>query len=54
MDNLLLKYMGKGQCGILHGRPGALHIRLQAPAEWRIPEICKLKNVSETEAMEMI
>lgn len=42
--------VGRGGVGVLHGMPGVLNIRLQAPIEWRIPEICKLRNVSEHEA----
>jgi cytidylate kinase len=46
--------VGRGSAAILQGRPWTLHIRLQAPVEWRIPEICKLKNVNEDEAAKMI
>ena len=46
--------VGRGSAAILHGHAGTLHIRLQAPADWRIQEICKLKNVTEPEAVRMM
>lgn len=45
--------VGRGSVGVLHNRPNTLHIRLQAPLEWRIPEICKLRNVGESEARKL-
>ncbi len=44
---------GRGSVGVLHHFPNTLHVRLQAPVEWRIPEICKLRNVSEREALKL-
>ena len=46
--------VGRGSAAILRGRPGTLHVRLQAPVEWRIPVICKLRNVNESEAAKMM
>ena len=41
---------GRGGVGVLHGCPNAIHIRLQAPIEWRIREVCNLREISESEA----
>ena len=46
--------VGRGSAAILQNRPYTLHIRLQAPVEWRIPEICKLKNITADQAVKMI
>lgn len=45
--------VGRGGVGVLQGCTNAIHIRLQAPLKWRIPEICKLRNISETEARKL-
>jgi cytidylate kinase len=45
--------VGRGGVGVLHGRPATLHVRLTAPIEWRIPQICLLRNVSEHEAVKL-
>jgi len=45
--------VGRGGVGVLHGCPNALHIRLQAPLEWRIREICKLREISVQEARKL-
>ncbi|MCK9422006.1 MAG: cytidylate kinase-like family protein [Bacteroidales bacterium] len=45
--------VGRGGVGVLHDQPNTLHVRLQAPIEWRIPEICKLRNVNEDEALKL-
>lgn len=45
--------VGRGSVAVLHHRPNTLHIRLQAPLEWRIPEICKLRDVGESEAVKL-
>ena len=46
--------VGRGSAAILQGKPGSLHIRLQAPVSWRIKAVCDLRNVDETEAKKMI
>ncbi|MCX6287519.1 MAG: cytidylate kinase-like family protein [Bacteroidetes bacterium] len=46
--------VGRGSAAILHGRPGSLHVRLQAPVEWRIKSVCELRNVEAEEARRMI
>ena len=46
--------LGRGGAGILQNRPDTLHIRLQAPVEWRAREICKLRNITEKEALKCI
>lgn len=45
--------VGRGAAAILQGYPKTLHIRLQAPLSWRIPEIKKLKNVDDKTAKKM-
>jgi len=44
---------GRGGVGVLRNLPNTLHVRLQAPVEWRIPEICKLRGVTEREALKL-
>jgi len=44
---------GRGAAGVLRSHPNALHIRLHAPIEWRIPEICKLRGVKPEEAVSL-
>ncbi|MCK9204405.1 MAG: cytidylate kinase-like family protein [Bacteroidales bacterium] len=44
---------GRGSVGVLHNHPNAIHVRLQAPIEWRIPEICKLRDVNADEALKL-
>ncbi|MCK9218697.1 MAG: cytidylate kinase-like family protein [Bacteroidales bacterium] len=44
---------GRGSVGVLYRKPNTLHVRLQAPLEWRIPEICKLLQVNEKEAVKI-
>ncbi len=46
--------VGRGSAAILRGRPVSLHIRLQAPVEWRVKSVCELRNVGPEEAMHMI
>jgi cytidylate kinase len=46
--------VGRGGVAITHGYPGSLHVRLQAPIEWRIREVASHFNVPETEAQKMI
>jgi cytidylate kinase len=42
--------VGRGSVAVLQGCPAAVHVRLQAPLEWRIPEICKLKEIDREAA----
>jgi cytidylate kinase len=46
--------VGRGGVGILQRYPNTLHIRLQAPQEWRISEISKTRNLSTLEASRMV
>jgi len=46
--------VGRGSAAILQGKPGSLHVRLQAPVEWRIKAVCELRNVDAVEAKKMI
>lgn len=45
--------VGRGGVGILRNCPNTLHIRLSAPLEWRIPEICKLRGINAVEARKL-
>jgi cytidylate kinase len=45
--------VGRGGVGVLNDHPLSLHVRLQAPVEWRIQEICKLREVSVDEALKL-
>lgn len=45
--------VGRGGAGVLQGCTSALHVRLQAPIEWRIREICRIKGVSGKDALKM-
>jgi cytidylate kinase len=46
--------VGRVGAGILHNRPNTIHIRLQAPVEWRTREISRLRNITEKEALKFI
>jgi cytidylate kinase len=46
--------VGRGGAAILHGHPDTLHVRLTAPIEWRLNEICQSKNMSEEEALKLL
>jgi cytidylate kinase len=48
-----LVFVGRGSVAILQGSPEALHIRLQAPLEWRVQGICKSRGLSEAEALRL-
>jgi cytidylate kinase len=48
-----LVIVGRGSVAILQGCPHVLHIRLQAPLEWRVQEICTSRGLKETEALKM-
>jgi cytidylate kinase len=46
--------VGRGGVAITHGYPRSLHVRLQAPMDWRIREVAGRFNVPETEAHKLI
>jgi cytidylate kinase len=46
--NIIL--VGRGGAAITQGYHNVLHVRLQAPLEWRIKEICALRGVSAEDA----
>ena len=46
--------VGRGGVGILQNAPRTIHIRLQAPREWRIMEICKSQNLSKPESSKLV
>lgn len=46
--------VGRGGAGILRHSPNTLHIRLQAPREWRIAQVCNSKNLSNPEAARLV
>jgi cytidylate kinase len=48
-----LVIVGRGSVAILQGCPNALHIRLQAPLEWRVREIITSRGLNEAEALKM-
>jgi cytidylate kinase len=45
--------VGRGGVAVLNDCKNVIHVRLQAPLEWRIPEICKLKDISREAAIKM-
>jgi hypothetical protein len=46
--------VGRGGVGILQHAPGTIHVRLQAPRDWRIEEICKSKNLTKPESSKLV
>ena len=48
-----LVIVGRGSVAILQGCPHVLHIRLQAPLEWRVREIRTSRGLTETEALKI-
>jgi cytidylate kinase len=46
--------VGRGGVAILQGRPQTLHVRLQAPVEWRVKEVSSSKGINEQSAIKMI
>jgi len=46
--------VGRGGAAILQGRPGTLHVRLQAPLKWRLEAIISSMNVNAEEANKII
>jgi cytidylate kinase len=48
-----LVIVGRGSVAILQGHPKVLHVRLQAPLDWRVKEICAARGITETEALRL-
>jgi len=46
--------VGRGSAAILQGRPYSLHVRLQAPVDWRIGCLCESGKVNAGEARRML
>ena len=46
--------VGRGGAAILRHRPDTIHIRLQAPMEWRIRSVCETKQITAAEATRMV
>ncbi|MCX6304387.1 MAG: cytidylate kinase family protein [Bacteroidetes bacterium] len=46
--------VGRGGVGILQNFPNTIHIRLQAPREWRIGTIGQSKNLGRAESSKMV
>jgi len=46
--------VGRGGVGILQKHPNTVHVRLQAPQEWRVSEISKTRNLSTLESSKMV
>jgi hypothetical protein len=46
--------VGRGGAGILQNFPNSVHIRLQAPREWRILEVCKSQNLGRPESSRLV
>lgn len=47
-------FVGRGSVAILRGRENTLHIRLNAPAEIRIEEVAKSRNLKTAEAEKLL
>jgi len=48
-----LVIVGRGSVAILQGCPHVLHVRLQAPLEWRVREIITSRGLNEAEALKI-
>lgn len=46
--------VGRGGAAILQGKPGTLHVRLQAPLNWRLEAIISSRNIKAEEARKLI
>lgn len=46
--------VGRGGVAITHDCPGSLHVRLQAPVDWRIQEVADHSKVTKSVARKMI
>lgn len=49
-----LVFVGRGSVAILQGCPHVLHIRLQAPIDWRVQEMCASRGIKESEALKLM
>jgi hypothetical protein len=47
-------FVGRGSVAILQGYPNTLHVRLQAPLDWRVKEICASRGLIEAEGQKLI
>jgi cytidylate kinase len=47
--NIIL--VGRGSVAITLGKPNSLHVRFQAPFDWRIDRICEFEGVSKSQAI---
>jgi cytidylate kinase len=45
--------VGRGSVAIIHGRPNSLHIRLQAPLEWRVRAVSEHRGIPPDEARKL-
>ena len=45
--------VGRGGVAITQGYPSSLHVRLQAPLDWRIREVSRRRGISEAEALHL-
>ena len=50
--NIIL--VGRAGVAITHGKPNGLHIRLQAPFDWRVDRICEHQGVSKPKAIPLV
>ncbi|MEI7726394.1 MAG: cytidylate kinase-like family protein [Bacteroidota bacterium] len=46
--------VGRGGAGILHDFPNTIHVRLQAPREWRIEAVRTTRNIGKAEASTLV
>ena len=46
--------VGRGGAGILQNAPRTIHVRLQAPREWRINEISRSRNLTKPESSRLV
>ncbi|MEI6681343.1 MAG: cytidylate kinase-like family protein [Bacteroidota bacterium] len=46
--------VGRGGVGVLQHHPNTLHVRLLAPREWRITQVCKSRNLNTSEASRLV
>jgi cytidylate kinase len=46
--------VGRGGVAITHGYPDSLHVRLQAPFDWRVDCICEHKGITKAEAVPLV
>ncbi len=51
-DNMVI--VGRGSQAILADKPGVLHVRIQAPLEWRLARIREKEHLSPVEARSLI